>query len=190
MTIDSAVVRDEILGHLSKSWPDREYVDLDWDHGPIKERLPLFKVRRLAPLGPGQSWIYFSVGAFDAPTGAPHEFYIQAPSESWSHVETLALVSHFHSFSEHALSAGSIVDIGRPWAEGSSFHHLLVSWPHSLDVRVGSCATGVGDLVFLWLVGISEAEARFARERGVEALEDLLEESQVNLLDPVRVSVA
>jgi hypothetical protein len=44
-------------------------------------------------------------------------------------------------------------------------------------------------LVFLWLVGISEAEARFAHERGVEALEDLLEESQVNLLDPSRVSL-
>ncbi len=99
------------------------------------------------------------------------------------------MVAHFHSFPERALYPGVVVNLGRPWTEGSSYEHLLVSWPHPLDLRVASCDTDLGEVTFLWLVGISESEARFASDHGVESLEDRLEEAGVNLFDPLRREV-
>ncbi|MFI6784158.1 suppressor of fused domain protein [Micromonospora sp. NPDC050276] len=189
MTTTSDQVHRQLLEHIGGSWPDREQVDLEWEMGPIKERLPSFQVRRLSPPGPGFGYVYLSVGAFEAPSAPPYEFFLMAPAESWSHVETLAMVAHFHSFPEHSLRPGSLVDLGKPWTEGSKFHHLLVSWPHPFDPRVATCDTARGEVMFLWLVAISEQEAQFSRTYGVELLEDRLEASGVNLLDPFRGSV-
>lgn len=188
MTIDSGIICQEIVSHIEGSWPDREQDDFTWELGPIKDRLPNFRVRRVSPIIPAQGYIYFSVGAFEA-GDSKWEFFIKAPAESARHVETLAMISHYHSFPEHNLHPGSIVDIGRPWAEGSSFRHLMVSWPHSLDVRAAACMTSAGEVTFLWLVAISENEAEFAYRQGVERLEDKLESSGVNVIDPFRESV-
>ncbi|MFC7584392.1 suppressor of fused domain protein [Nonomuraea antimicrobica] len=163
--------------------------DLLWEVGPIKERLPDFQIRRVHPLGPGHGYMYFSVGAFASSAEPGWEFFIKAPTDSMRHVETLAVVAHYHAFPQHRLSPGSIVDLGRPWSEGSEHRHLLVSWPHSLDTRTATCATALGEITFLWLVAISESEAAFARRFGVDPLEDRLESAGVNVIDPLRESV-
>lgn len=67
------------------------------------------------------------------------EFYIDSPVESPLHVETLAMVARYHSFSQHRLSHGSVLNIGRPWVEGSEKSHLLVTWPYNLDRRAAVC---------------------------------------------------
>ena len=137
---------------------------------------------------PSDTYRYFTTGAFQFGVSM-REFYIASIAEAGLHVESLAWVTHFHSFPEHELGNGSIVDLGRPWMEGSMHHHFLVSWPYSIDRRAAICATPSGDVTYLWLIPIAESEARFARQNGVEALEDLLEKNEVDPADPYRKAV-
>ncbi|MER5294881.1 suppressor of fused domain protein [Streptomyces pharetrae] len=181
-------MREALRRHLETSWPDRHHDEFRWTLGPIEEALPGFAVHRVSPLGPGDSYLYLSTGAFAVDEEPMREFFIMSPAESPRHVETLALVAHYHSFPQHRLSHGSVLDIGRPWAEGSENRHLFVSWPYSLDRRAAVCMAGGQEITYLWLIPISAEEARFAREAGTEALEERLEGSGVNLLDPLRAS--
>ncbi|MFJ8113921.1 suppressor of fused domain protein [Streptomyces sp. NPDC096132] len=184
----SEVVHEALRRHLDTSWPDRDHDEFRWTLGPIEEALPGFVVHRVSPLGPGDSYIYLSTGAFGVSDESLREFFIMSPTESPRHVETLAMVAHYHSFPQHRLNHGSVLDIGRPWMEGSENRHLLVSWPYSLDRRAAVCMADGKEITYLWLIPISAEEARFARDFGTEALEERLEDSGVNLLDPLRVS--
>ncbi|MGJ5890787.1 suppressor of fused domain protein [Streptomyces niveiscabiei] len=181
-------MHEALRRHLENSWPDRHHEEFRWMLGPIEQVLPSFAVHRVSPLGSGDSYMYLSVGAFGVDGETMSEFFVMSPTESPRHVETLAMVAHYHSFPQHRLSHGSVLDIGRSWVEGSMNHHLFVSWPYSLDRRAATCMAGGKEITYLWLIPISAEEARFAREVGTEALEERLEDSGVNLLDPLRNS--
>lgn len=62
---DSKTICQQLSKHVAQWWPDRDQVELEWELGPIRERLPLFRVRRISPIGPGQGYIYLSIGAFE-----------------------------------------------------------------------------------------------------------------------------
>jgi hypothetical protein len=172
--------------HLWDSWPDRVLDELAWPFGPVEEMLPGFRVCRVSPLVSGDSFTYLSIGAFAGDLAVKREFFILSPVDSIYQVETLAMVSHFHSFEQHRLAPGSVINIGRPWLEGAEAQHLLVVWPHMLDRRTATCLLGQDELIYLGLIPIFEAEAAFARAHGAGALEDRLEETQVSLTDPAR----
>ncbi|MFF8027268.1 suppressor of fused domain protein [Streptomyces sp. NPDC007896] len=178
----------EIDGHLRGMWPDRQHEDFQWMAGPVQDSLPGFHVRRIAPLRPRESWVYVSIGAYKV--GAPRrEFLILSPVESVRHVESLAMVSHFHSLPGHRVELGSTMNLGRPWLEGSEADRFLASPPYSLERefwRTGSPDDGVE---FTWLVPIYAEESEYAKRRGLEALEERLEKNGVNLVDPRRTSV-
>ncbi|MER5218454.1 suppressor of fused domain protein [Streptomyces sp. NPDC002838] len=184
----SEAVHKELRQHLTASWPDRLHEEFRWVIGPIGDVLPSFTVQRISPLGPGDSYIYLSAGAFGVDDEEMREFFIMSPTESPRHVETLAMVAHYHSYPQHRLSHGSVLDIGRPWMEGSENSHLLVSWPYALDRRAAICMTEGKEITYLWLIPISAEEAELAKVSGTEALEERLEGSGVNLLDPLRMS--
>jgi hypothetical protein len=179
-----------VVEHLEAFWPDHAHEDFAWTAGPISTRLPGFRVRRIAPLEQSQPWIYASIGACEATEVERKEFYLVAPQESPWHVETLAMVANFHADPRYRLSPGHVLDIGRPWVEGSTCDHLLVSLPYLHGPRLEHCETPAGHVQVLWLVPITAAEARLARERGVDALEDLLEQHEVDVLVPSRPSIA
>ncbi|MFD4698205.1 suppressor of fused domain protein [Streptomyces niveus] len=184
----SEVLHEALRRHLTASWPDRHHDEFRWTLGPIGKVIPDFAVDRVSPLGAGDSYMYLSTGVFGIDDDSMREFFIMSPTESPRHVETLAMVAHYHSFPQHRLSHGSVLDIGRPWMEGSENRHLLVSWPYSLDRRAAICTAEGKEITYLWLIPISVKEATFARESGTEALEERLEGSGVNVLDPLRAS--
>lgn len=178
------MTHEALRRHLESSWPDRHHDEFRWTPGPIEQALPGFVVHRFSPIGPADPYLYLSAGAFTVADGPMREFFIMSPTESPSHVETLAMAAHFHSFPQHRLNHGSVLNIGRPWLAGSPNSHLLVSWPYSLDPAVATWQA----ITYLWLIPISSEEASFAKEAGIEALEERLEASEANLLDPSRVS--
>ncbi|MGH9282263.1 MAG: RHS repeat-associated core domain-containing protein, partial [Acidimicrobiales bacterium] len=45
-------VRDAVRRHLEGFWPDHPQEEFSWTLGPIEERLPGFRVRRIAPVKP------------------------------------------------------------------------------------------------------------------------------------------
>lgn len=177
--------------HYEAFWPDRAQEEFGWALGPIEDRIPGFKVRRVAPVVATDPWIYITIGVAGASGGTGEEFFLLAPSESPRHVETLAMVASFHADPGLGLELGKTVDIGRPWLESALADHLLVSLPYPYGPDLEHCAVpGGGHVRTLWLVPITRAEAALAADSGLEALEQLLEDSGVDVISASRPSLA
>jgi Suppressor of fused protein (SUFU) len=177
--------------HLDGFWPARSYEELVWMIGPIARLLPRFRVRQIAPVAPADPWVYVTVGAWEATADQAHgtEFLLLSPEENPLHVELLAMVTNLHADDRYPLEIGSVVNIGRPWMEGSTADHLLVSVPYPYGPALEQCELGDRHVRFLWLVPITASEANLVRTRGLEALERLLEQSNVDVLAPKRRSL-
>ena len=190
-----SVPEDVYLGesaHLDAFWPDRAADDFTWELGPLKERLPEFRVRCVSPQEQDDGWVYASLGAWEATadTGAGCEFVVHSPVESALHVELLAMVVNFHADPAYVpLDVGRVVDIGRPWLPGSNLTHLLVSLPYPWGPELECCTLPGLHIRYLWLTPITASEAVFVHGHGAEALEQRLEAAAVNSLAASRASV-
>ena len=173
-------------GHVAGFWSGNVQEILTWDEGPILERIPGFHVRRVAPNSATDPWIYVSIGASMAVSSSGNEYFIMSPVESTRHVETLAMVAHFQSFDAHVLNIGDTLNIGHPWLNESPFDHLVVTLPYPYGPNLETSPKSAGRARFLWLVPISSTEAALIRNDGFDRFEDLIEESEVDVLDPHR----
>lgn len=184
-------VFDGVRCHLDRFWPDRPHEEFVWTLGPIGETLPRLRVRRIAPTGRREPWVYVTVGAWQATADEPHgtEFVLLSPSENPLHVELLAMVANLHADARHRLAIGSTIDIGRPWMKGSAADHLLVSLPYPYGPALEQCELGERHIRVLWLVPITRAEADLVRAKGLDALERLLEQPNVDVIAPDRRSL-
>jgi hypothetical protein len=184
-------VFDGIRSHLDRVWPDRPHEEFVWTLGPIGQSLPRFRVRRIAPTEKRHPWVYVTVGAWEATADDVHgtEFLLLSPTENPLHVELLAMVANLHADERYRLKVGSTINIGRPWMEGSVADHLLVSLPYPYGPGLERCELGERHVRVLWLVPITAAEADLVRSKGLEALERLLEQPDVNVLAPQRRSL-
>jgi Suppressor of fused protein (SUFU) len=179
--------------HLDAFWPGQDKDCFTWKLGPIKEVLPLFTVCRIRPRSVRDPWVYVTVGACDVDAGEEPrmEFFLLAPDDNARHIETLAMVAHFHATTRNKLDVGRIIVCGRGWLEGSPSDHLLVSLPYPFGPTLEWCKEWVDkDIRFLWLVPITPSEAAFAMEKGVESLERRFDENTINAVDPMRKPVA
>lgn len=61
---------DAVRRHYSGCWPRRRHVEFEWTLGPIGTRLQAFRVRQIAPRKRSESWVYVTVGAWQATDGA------------------------------------------------------------------------------------------------------------------------
>ncbi|WP_436500252.1 suppressor of fused domain protein [Actinokineospora sp. HUAS TT18] len=86
------------------------------------------------------------------------------------------------------LEIGSTVNIGRPWLDGGTADHLLVSLPYPYGPTLEHLDADGTHVQFLWLVTITGAEAKLVRTDGLEALERLLD-TGVDVIDPRRPSL-
>jgi hypothetical protein len=77
-----------IRRHISEFWPDSPQQEFSRTLGPIAERLPRFRVRRVQPMQPTDPWVYLTVGAWEATDADRAEFFILSPGETPRHVET------------------------------------------------------------------------------------------------------
>lgn len=190
MTSDDEVF-STIRAHLNQFWPDRPHEEFVWTKGPINQKFPHFRVRRIKPVKEPDAWIYATVGAWEATAEDQHgtEFVLLAPEENPLHVELLAMVTNLHADPRYRLQVGSTINIGRPWVEGSLADHLLVSLPYPYGPEFEICNIGDEHIRFLWLVPITSSEASLVRSQGLEALERLLEQGKVNTVNPQRRSV-
>ncbi|GAC1676970.1 MAG: suppressor of fused domain protein [Steroidobacteraceae bacterium] len=179
-----------IRQHLEATWPNRTLEPFVWTLGPVA---PNFQVLRVAPSKPGEPWVYVSCGAWQAETReeSRYEFFLLSPHESPSHVETLAMLANLHSSGEYAVQPAKIIEIGRPWMDEATCDHLLVSIPYPFGPKFEYLKVPSSSLTirFLWLMPITHDEATFARNHGVEELEQKFETAGVNYLDKQRKSI-
>ncbi|ACY96333.1 MULTISPECIES: suppressor of fused domain protein [Thermomonospora] len=176
--------------HLRNFWPDRPFEEFSWNLGPIRDVLPNFRVRRISPIAVNQPWIYVSVGAFEVDSFQRVEFVLEAPAKSPIHVESLAMIAHYHAVGDHPFHLGRTVNLGRPWIDGATATGFMLNLPYPFGPDLEWMELPNGEPVqFLWLVPITRREAIYAMGNGTAALEDLFEEKQVDVLDPFRKSV-
>jgi hypothetical protein len=178
-----------IRRHISAFWPESPQEEFTWTLGPMAARMPRFRVRRVAPTGPEEPWVYLTVGAWEATEDDRAEFLILSPTETPRHVETLAMITYFHADPRYRLPIGRQVDIGRPWLEDSTAGHLLVTLPYPYGPSLEHCEVAGRHVQFRWLVPVTAAEARYAGEHGLESFEQLLEASGADVIDPKRPSI-
>ncbi|HVF50385.1 MAG TPA: suppressor of fused domain protein [Pyrinomonadaceae bacterium] len=186
-------IEEGLREHLARTWPSNDKEEFVWTLGPIRQRLPAFRVMRIAPQsGVREPWVYVSLGAWEAEreNAGGLEFFILSPVETPRHVETLAMVANFHADPNYHLSLGQTINIGRPWLEGSTCDHLLLSLPYPYGPSLEwSCVGNNRHIRFLWLLPITRAEADFVKTRGPETFERLFEQSDPDPSDPHRKSI-
>jgi hypothetical protein len=180
------------VDHLERHWPDSAHEDVASARPRVEQLLPGFVVRRIAPAGPGRPWVYATVGA--AATAAAGEdgaeYVLLAPAADPVLVEMLAALASVNADPSTRLGVGSVITLGRPWTAGSSADQLLVLPPYVFGPGFERCELDDGRrIVVLWLVPITAGEARFVRQQGYKAFEELMERHAANLVDPARPSI-
>lgn len=177
--------------HLERFLPDRSQAVIAPLRAGVEERLPGFRVLRLAPAEPSEPWLYATCGAAQsAPEGEPGaEYVLLAPAPDAVLVEMLATLATVNADAPEGFGVGSIIALGRSWIARSWAHHLLVLPPYPFPSGFERLEDGERRTVVLWLVPILAAEAQYAREHGHEALEQVIERRGANVADPLRSSV-
>lgn len=177
--------------HLRRHFPDGEHEDVVPARAGLEDVLPGFRVRRVAPDDPDEPWIYVTHGAAQAaaPGEAGAEYVLAAPAQDPVLVEMLAALASVNADPDRRLGVGSVIALGRPWIAGAPAEHLLVAPPYPFGAGVERCATDERDVVVLWLLPITAAEARFVRAQGYDAFEEIMRAGAFNVADPARPSL-
>ena len=177
--------------HLERFFPDSSVAYIRPVRAGVEERLPGFRVLRIAPAEAGEPWRYATCGAAqgaaDGEDGA--EYVLLAPAQAPVIVEMLATLATVNADAPQGLGVGSIIALRRSWIARSWAKHLLVLPPYPFGPGFEVFEDGDRSTVVLWLVPILAAEAQYVRERGHQALEQIIETRQANVADPARESV-
>jgi hypothetical protein len=157
----------------------------------VEERLPGFRVLRIAPAEAGKPWVYATCGAAQvaAEGEAGAEYVLLAPAQDPVIVEMLATLALVNADAPEGLGVGSIIALRRSWIARSWARHLLVLPPYPFGPGFEVFEDGARSTVVLWLVPILAAEAQYVREHGHAALEQIIETRKANVADPSRASV-
>jgi len=177
--------------HLERFLPDSSLAVIAPVRSEVEERLPGFRVLRLAPGAAGQAWVYATSGATrsSAERAVGAEYVLLAPVADPAIVEMLGALATVNADAEEGLGVGSIIALGRPWIARSWARHVLVLPPYPFGPGFEVYEDEERRTVVLWLVPILAVEAQYVREHGYEALEQLIERHAVNVADPARTSV-
>jgi hypothetical protein len=181
--------RDAALGHLASFFHGHPPAKQErWDLGPMAS-VEDFCVARIAP-GPKSSlWTYCSVGASVASTDSQRlEFFALSPRQDARLVELVTMVAHYHRTEK--LGPFHMFPIGQPWLDDASCDAFLVSLPYLFGTALERLDAESNSARFLWLLPITEAERQFAKNHGVDALEERFDQAKLEYWDLARRSVA
>ncbi|CAA9211187.1 MAG: hypothetical protein AVDCRST_MAG41-308 [uncultured Corynebacteriales bacterium] len=175
-----------IEAHLRHGFPGQRVVVQGWRTDAMSA--PNVRVLRVDPETRGGLWLHVSSGASasrEGPDGS--EFVLVTPFKTLRAVELLAMVVYFHGVQE--LAVGDTVSVGEPWLPGSGCGHLLVSNPYLLADELWTLPLPDRLVSFRWVIPITAQERAYAREQGLDALEQRFEEAGLEYWDPHRRSV-
>ncbi|GAA4441854.1 suppressor of fused domain protein [Bremerella cremea] len=181
--------RQQLQQHYAQQWSVSGEACV-WSLGPTEALNARFQVLKFASR-PGRAMVtYATCGMSSEDDEAPLELHLFAPYEDELLVELLYAVAYYHQ-TTRPLGLGHTVNFGRPWLATSHCTHGLLSLPYLDGPQLEwlSVADAQAPVRCLWLVPITLAEKDFAREFGVDALEQKWEEAEFNYLDPLRASV-
>jgi hypothetical protein len=187
-----AEAHDALLSHLEGFFQGHRIDCLPGAVGPVEERIPGFRIFRIGPGPKFGGWTYVSSGCADITSADGHglEFVLTARTDDWQHLESMTMVAYYHAGPPHQrLDHSHVVPIGRPWVADSACDRYLISLPYPFGPAFEVCAWQGGHARILWLLPITPAEHDLLMNAGLEALETLFDEKQIDYIDPRRSSV-
>jgi len=163
--------KQKIIEHYKSFFEGHEFEILTWNLGPIKKIVPDFEVIRFSPGSKTNLWVYCSIGAstIESKDSVSLEFLVVSPVKSNSLVETIAMVTYYHS--NHNLDLGHSLPIGESWLENSKCDHYLISLPYLFGQELEIIPLNGSHVHVVWLLPITETEYKYKMVNGVEALE-------------------
>lgn len=177
----------DIASHYIEVWgstPEKCYMRT----GPVHE-LPLgFHVLKFRPANDRQFFVYATCGMSRPNDDKPVELHLLSPVETDMHVELLSAICHYHHTGSR-LGLNDTVNLGRPWLDDSCCSYGLLSLPYLYGPKLEWIDTVKYKVRFLWLIPITHEEREYKKGNGVEALETIFEQKQLNYLNPRRASV-
>lgn len=186
--VTKSVVENAIRHHLTDVWAKHNLKEFVWTLESAKPSIVReFRVLALESEVDSEPAVYASCGAWQAPTNedARYEFFLLAPDANAAHVETLTMLSNFHSSGEFGVEPGKIISLGRSWVDGANCDHILVSVPYLIEPNFEFFNVPDTEMYIrlLWLMPITAKEAEYGKEFGVEKLENLFESCAVDVLN-------
>jgi Suppressor of fused protein (SUFU) len=171
--------------HYEAIW-GRKNSSYVWRRGPA---LPHeCRVFEYAPSDLGPCWIYATCCMSPCDEPSSLELFLMSPSQTENHVELLTAIAHYHQTAA-TLDLGHTVNFGRPWLDQSKCSFGLISLPYLFGPKLENASIAGTNTRVLWLIPIRPEERAFKVKFGLEALEKVFEEKQVNCVDPMRESV-
>lgn len=180
-----------LRGHLEDFFQGHVVDCLPGVPGPIEERVPSFRIFRIGPGPRFRGWVYVSSGCASIASDHGHgvEFVLTAQADDWQHLESMTMNAYYHAGPPHQrLDHGHVVPIGRPWFADSSCDRYLISMPYPFGPEFEVCTWDSGHARILWLLPITPAERDLFVNAGLEALETLFDEKEIDFTDPYRPS--
>jgi hypothetical protein len=193
--VERATVNDAhqvLRRHLEVFFQGHEIDCLPGVSGPVEQRIPGFRIFRVGPGPRFKGWTYVSSGCWSVTSHEGHglEFVLTAQADHWQHLESVTMNAYYHSGPPHQrLDHGHVVPIGRPWMSDSACDRYLVSLPYPFGPDFEVCVWDHGHARILWLLPITPAERDLVLSAGLEALETLFDQAEIDFTDPHRASV-
>jgi suppressor of fused protein SUFU len=175
-----------IRAHFESHWDARPETHR-LTKGPIGDLPDGFSVLEFEPGVNSRLWRYATCGLFAAGRPEPIELYLIAPQRADDLVELLTVVAHYHC-TGRPLGVGHLVRFGRAWLAGSRCDRGLVCLPYADGPQLEHLYAAEESVRVLWLLPVTDSEAAFAAQHGLEALEREFDAAKLEYWNPRRDS--
>lgn len=160
-----------------------------WKKGPQEKLHSEFFILEFAPNHIHNFWIYCTVGmSADSLEENPIELFVFAPRQDVALAELLTITASYHR-NVLSLDLHHTVNIGQPWLDSSKCDHGFISLPYMDVEELEIAQIGEKTVRCYWFIPITEQERDYKIKYGVDALEQLFEEKQLDYLNSDRTDL-
>lgn len=174
----------ELFQHYRSVWKFDKYDIYKLETGPMKKFCEDFSILVIPPTEDRNMWIYATLGmSINNRNG--FELHIFSNSKNNRLIDILTSISYYQ-MKEGILDLNSTVNFGTAWASNSKCEYGLISLPY-LDGP--SLENFKLEIKCYWLIPITLSERNYRWEKGIDKLEQLFEDNNLNYLDKYRKSI-
>lgn len=178
---------DSLLAHYETCWGACAY-EARWRRGPHARLPECFRVAVFEPNAKNSQWIYATCGMSRVVDPTRLELHLVSPVEYSGHLELLTAVADFY-LAGHPLDLGATVNFGRGWLPDSLQEYGLISRPYLYGPSLEEFTEQGTRAKCYWLLPITKSERDFKKDQGLEVLESLFDEKEVEYWNPHRPPV-
>jgi hypothetical protein len=179
--------QEALLAHYVRQWGTHP-AQLVTQRPSVRQVPATFRVLEFTPTPNRTLWTYATCGMSSPETAFPLELHLFSSRQCSLLVDLLTTVAHYHQ-TAHPLGLDHTVNFGVAWQAESACSYGLLSLPYLDGPLLEKMPYQGHEAQCLWLIPITAAERDFKVYHGMEALEDLFEQTGFDYANPTRLSV-